>query len=99
MKKILENPSVLILMFLGIFGFSIGLFDNYRKLWMTANNLSTSSVSHVISISYLVTVLVLLFFTIKVPVEKLKKGIGITLMLKIITGILLLFLNNTENYF
>lgn len=94
-----KKISQMILIFLGIFGFSIGFFDNYRELWMNQNGLSISTISHVIFISYVVTILVLLFFTIKVSPNKIKKGITITLILKIFTSILLLILNNTKKIF
>lgn len=94
-----RSTSFYLLLFLGIFGFSIGLFDNYRELWMSANQLSTESISNVISISYLVTVLVLCFFMIKVSVEKLKIGILVSLFFKFLTSTFLLILNQSENLF
>ncbi len=96
MTKILNNKSLLLLIFLGIFGFAIGLFDNYRDLWMNSNGIGTASISKIISISYLVTVLVLLYFTIRVPNNKLKDGILISLILVMLTGTMLVVLNNTK---
>lgn len=94
MKKL--NKSTQILIFLSLFGFSLGLFNNYRELWMSANNLSASSISRVIGISSIVTVLVLFFFTIKVNTNKLKDGITISLILKMLTSTILICLNNTN---
>ncbi|MCM1052637.1 MAG: hypothetical protein NC483_01480 [Ruminococcus sp.] len=99
MTKILNNKSLLLLIFLGIFGFSIGLFDNYRDLWMNSNGISTISISKIISVSYLVTVLVLLYFTIRVPSNKLKDGILVSLVLVMVTGTVLVCLNNTSYAF
>lgn len=99
MKKLKANKSFCLLFFLALFGFSIGLFDNYRELWMNANNLSTTTISHVISISYIVTVFVLFYFTIKVTTNKLKWGICITLALNMMTGTALICLNHTEHTF
>jgi len=99
MKKVLSNQSLLILIFLGIFGFSIDLFDNYREMWMSVNYLSTTSISRVISVFYIVTVFVLLFFTIRVSADKLKTGILITLVLKLITGTILICLNQRDQFF
>ena len=90
------NKSTQILIFLGLFGFSLGLFNNYRELWMSANNLTPTSISRVIGISSIVTVLVLFFFTMKVNTNKLKDGITITLILKMLTSTLLICLNNTN---
>ncbi len=99
MKKLMENKSICLLIFLGLFGFSIGLFDNYRELWMSSNNLSAKTISHIISISYIVTVLVLCYFTIKISNNKLKWGICIALALNMITEAILICLNQTNYYF
>lgn len=99
MKKLFNNKSLTILIFLALFGFSIGLFDNYRELWMSANNMSSITISHIISISYIVTVLVLFYFTIRVSTEKLKNGIVISLMIKLITSTILICLNGTNKVF
>lgn len=99
MQKLKENKSFCLLFFLALFGFSIGLFDNYRELWMSVNGLSTTTISHVISISYIVTVFVLFYFTIRVSTNKLKWGICITLALNMITGATLICLNGTQNAF
>lgn len=94
MKKLSKSAEILI--FLGLFGFSLGLFNNYRELWMNANNLSATSISRIIGISSIITVLVLFFFTIKVNTNKLKDGITISLILKMLTSTILICLNNTN---
>lgn len=99
MSKIKKDECFKILVFLGLFGFSVGLFDNYRELWMSVNNLSTTSISRVISVSCLVTVLVLFFFTLKVSGKKLKLGISASLAIKMITGTALMYLNESNNLF
>lgn len=99
MQKLKNNSCFLLLVFLAIFGFSIGTFDNYRELWMSANGLSTSSISRVISVSYLVTVLVLFYFTIRVSPSKLKGGMLIALILNMVTGASLICLNGTDEFF
>lgn len=99
MKRIKNNQMLKLLIFLGLFGFSIGLFDNYREMWMAENGLATSTISHILSISNLVTVLCLFFFTIKVSTDKLHKGITITLILEMLTGGALAFLNSTNRVF
>lgn len=99
MKKILSNPSLMLLIFLGLFGFSIGVFDNYRELWMSSNNLSTGTISNVISLANIVTVLILFYFTLKVSTSKLKNGITICLILQMLTNTFLICLNNTNHLF
>ncbi len=99
MQKLKNNKSLCLLIFLALFGFSIGVFDNYRELWMNANSLSTSTISHVISISCVVTVFVLFYFTIRVSANKLKWGICISLACNMITGTALICLNGSDNFF
>jgi len=99
MKKIRNNKSIQLLLFLALFGFSVGLFNNYRELWMSANEIKPISISRIISFSYFITVLVLFFFTIKVTTSKLKYGITISLILKMITSSLLICLNESNHLF
>lgn len=99
MQKLKDNKGFCLLFFLALFGFSIGLFDNYRELWMSVNGLSTTAISHVIGISYIVTVFVLFYFTVRVSTNKLKWGICTSLTLNMITGTGLICLNGTENAF
>lgn len=99
MKKLFSNKYLMLLIFLSLFGFSIGLFDNYRELWMSTNNLSANSISLIISISNIITVLALIFFTLKISPKKLKNGITITLILEMLTSTFLVCLNNSNKLF
>lgn len=99
MKKYIDDKSFILLVFVALFGFSIGLFDNYKDLWMNANGMDSIMISHIISVSYIVTVLVLIYFTLRVPVEKLKLGIVVCLILKMLTSTVLICFNGTNNLF
>lgn len=99
MKKGKISKGFWLLFFLSLFGMAIGVFDNYRDLWMSANGISTVTISHIKSISNVVTVLALFYFTLKVPVDKLKKGMNVVLVLKMVAEVLLILLNKTENLF
>lgn len=95
MKKVLQNKCFWLLLFLGLFGFSVGLFDNYKDLWMSTNGFDTVTISHVKSISYVVTVLILFFFTIRVSQDKLKIGVTLSLILKMITSTVLICIDQS----
>ncbi len=99
MKRLVCDKSNILLIFVALFGFSVGLFDNYKDLWMSANGLDSVVISHIISVSYIVTVLVLLYFTIRVKADKLRIGIVICLILKMVTSTILICLNGTDNLF
>lgn len=97
--KIKENKSLLMLIFLGIFSFSTGLFSNYRELWLDSNGLSTLSISKIITFSSVVTTMALLFFSLKVSTKKLKNGVLVSIIMKMIASTVLLCLNNTQYTF
>lgn len=99
MDKETNKKGFWLLVFLAFFGLSIGVFDNYRDLWMSVNDISAVTISHIKSISNIVTVLALFYFTLRVPIDKLKKGMNIVLILKMIIGVILVFLNGTQNFF
>ena len=99
MQKIKTNKNFYLLVFLALFGFSIGCFDNYRELWMSSNGLATLTISNVISISYIVTVLALFYFTIRVSFHKLKLGMCIALVINMITETVLICLNQSNHQF
>lgn len=99
MKRIKENKGLMLLIFLGIFSFAIGIFDNYRELWLEANGMSSITISRIITFSYIITALSLLFFSLKVSTKKLKYGIVTCLVLKLVIDSLLVCLNNSEFYF
>lgn len=97
--KMVKDKNTRILIFLGFFGFALGLFSNYRELWLSANGITPESISRVISIASFITILVLLYFTFKISVNRLKNGISIVLILKLITSTILICLNNSNYLF
>jgi len=98
-EKFKKNKSLMVLLFLAVFSFSYGLFDNYRVLWLDQNGLSTSSISRVITFASVVTALALMFFSLKVSTKKLKYGVLVSLIMMMITSTFLLCLNGSEEYF
>ena len=93
-NKIKNDKSILFLVFLGLFGFSTGLFSNYRELWLASNGISPLSIGRIISFASIITVLVFFIFTMRVSLKNLKKGLTFCLLLKMITSTLLICLNN-----
>lgn len=96
-KKV--DNKFLILLVLAFFTVAVGLWGNYRQLWLAANNLSAASISKVISIASVVASLSLAFYTQKFSINKLKSGMIITLIIKIIISIILLAIDGTNNLF
>ncbi len=98
MKKILNKDNIF-LIFLAFFSISIGVFNNYRELWLTQNGLTVNSIGNINCFASIITVLLFLFFTIKVSPKILKKSISLCLILKMITCTGLVCLNNSNNLF
>lgn len=99
MSKVFKNKTFMLLVFLAIYSFSISLFDNYSELWLKSNGITTLSISKIITVASIVTALSLFFFSFKVSSKRLKNGMVITLVLKMITSTLLILFNNTGNHF
>lgn len=82
-------------LFLITFSLSVGIFSNYRDLWLSANMLNANTIARIISIASIITVLIFFFFTIKVSYKKLRFGVLIALILKMLCSAILICLNNS----
>lgn len=95
-SKIKINKTLMILIFLALFSFSVGVFDNYQELWLSDNGFSTQSISRILTYSSIVTALSLLFLSIKVSPHKLKNAMIIVVILKMVACTSLICLNGTS---
>ncbi|MBQ9012064.1 MAG: NUDIX domain-containing protein [Bacilli bacterium] len=94
MSKIkLENK---ILIMLAFFSVSVGLWGNFRQLWMQDNNFSATNISSVISIGTFVSVIGIFIIGKYIGISKLKKYLTIILTIKFLNLAFLYFLNKTE---
>ena len=55
MKKLKNENQILVM--LAFFSVSIGLWENFRQLWLQDNNFSPTNISNIISIGTLISVL------------------------------------------
>ena len=94
-KKILNENKILIM--LAFFSISIGLWSNFRQLWMQDNGLEATEISRIISLGTLICVLGILIFSKYIKLNNIKKFVIISLLIKIVNLIVLFFINNTEN--
>ena len=95
MKNIKSENQILIM--LAFFSISMGLWENFRQLWLQDNNFSATNISNIISIGTLVSVLGILFVGKHIKLSKLKRFVSMTLLVKFINLILLFTLNKTGN--
>ena len=94
MNKIKNENKILIM--LAFFSISVGLWGNFRQLWLQDNNFSVTNISNIISIGTLISVIVIAFIRKYISLDKLKNALVIVLLIKFINIFLLYFLNGTS---
>lgn len=97
MKKIKNENKILIM--LALFSISIGLWGNFRQLWLQDNRFLPTQISNIISIGTFESVIGIIIVAKFIHLSKLKRFIGIAIILKFINSIVLYFLNGTGHYF
>ena len=94
MKKIKDENKILIM--LAFFSISIGLWGNFRQLWLQDNNFSATQISNIISIGTFISVIGIALIGKYVTLNKLKKTLTSILSIKFINMLALYFLNGTN---
>ena len=93
MKKI-KNENIILIM-LAAFSISIGLWGNFRQLWLQDNGFSIENISSIISIGTCISVLGILFIGRYIGLKRLKNTVIVALIIKFINVILICFLNHS----
>lgn len=94
MKKIKDENKILIM--LAFFSISIGLWGNFRQLWLQDNNFSATQISNIISIGTFISVIGIALIGKYVTLNKLKKTLTSILTIKFMNMLALYFLNGTN---
>ena len=94
-KKLKEENKILVM--LAFFSISIGLWTNFKQLWLQDNNLEVEKISQILSVSGLFCVIASILFAKKVSLKNIQKVITIALLAKAIILIILATLNHTQN--
>ena len=94
MKKIKSQNQILIM--LAFFSISVGLWGNFRQLWLQDNNFSVSHISNIISIGTFISVILIALIGRYVTLNKLKTTLVFVLIIKFINMLALYFLNETN---
>lgn len=100
MNKIWNKKENQILIMLSFFSISIGLWGNFRQLWLQDNGFSISQISIILSLGTFVSVLGIMFVGKFVALNKLKNIITVSICIKFFNTVLLYFCNKTglNNY-
>lgn len=86
-----------ILIMLAFYSIAIGLWKNFRQLWLQGNSLDVTAISQILSLGTLMCAICLFITTKYTSLSKIKKFMVICLTIKIITFILMYILNCTGN--
>lgn len=94
MKNKLNNENKILIM-LAFFSVSIGLWGNFRQLWLEDNTFSVSNISNIISIGTLISVFAIAFIGKFIKLNKLKNTILFVLIIKFINMLFMFYLNRS----
>ena len=97
MKKIKSENQILIM--LAFFSVSMGLWENFRQLWLQDNNFSVTNISNIISIGTLMSVFGIMFAGKYFKLKGLKAFVTLSLIVKFFNLLILFNLKNTANIF
>lgn len=95
MKRIKDENKILIM--LAFFSISIGLWGNFRQLWMQDNNFAITQISNIISIGTFISVIAIAIIGKYITLNKLKNTLIVVLIAKFINMLTLYYLNGTNN--
>lgn len=93
MNKVKEENKILIM--LAFFSISVGLWGNFRQLWLQDNNFAVTNISNILSIGTFISCVIIALIGKYVKLDKLKNMLVIVLIVKLINMIWLYTLNHT----
>lgn len=96
MSKIKSENQILIM--LAFFSISMGLWENFRQLWLQDNGFFATNISNIISIGTLISVVGILLAGKYIKLEKLKAFVSISLIVKFLNLLWLLGINHSSNH-
>ena len=80
---------------LAFFSISVGLWGNFRQLWLQDNNFAVTNISNILSIGTFISCVIIALIGKYVKLDKLKNMLVIVLIIKLINMIWLYTLNHT----
>ena len=94
LKKAMNKSENKILIMLAIFSISMGLWENFRQLWLEDNNFSAINISNILSIGTIASVVGIMFVGKYIKISKLKDLVTYSLIIKFLNLVLIFYLNN-----
>ena len=94
LKKAMNKSENKILIMLAIFSISMGLWENFRQLWLEDNSFSAINISNILSIGTISSVVGIMFVGKYIKISKLKDLVTYSLIIKFLNLVLIFYLNN-----
>lgn len=86
-----------ILIMLAFFSISMGLWNNFRQLWLQSNNMNVSEISSLLSVGTFVSAILIFISAKSLKLDKIKGFITGCLLFNSINMFVLLLINGTSN--
>ncbi len=86
-----------ILIMLAFFSISMGLWNNFRQLWLESNNMNVSQISNLLSIGTFISAILIFISAKSLKLNKIKGFITGCLLINSINMFLLFLINGTGN--
>ena len=96
MTKKLSKKENKILVMLAFFSLSVGLWTNFKELWLQANNLDIGQISGVLSFATFLSAVIIIIIATKIKLKNIVLLIKYTLIIKILVMLLLFLFNNSN---
>ncbi len=84
-----------ILIMLACFSVSVGLWENFRQLWLQKNDFTTTAISNITSLGTIFTVIGVIVVAKTVDVPRMKRFMSIALIARSVNMLLMFILNST----
>ena len=92
LKRIKEENKILIM--LAFFSIGIGLWGNFRQLWLESNNFSVATISKILSFASLISAISIFISSMYLKLSKIKSFVTLALFIKVLSMIALFLTNN-----
>lgn len=90
-KKLFKKENKILVM-LAFFSLSVGLWTNFKELWLQSNNLDVRQISGVLSFATFLSAVIIILIATKIKLKNIVLLIKYTLIIKIIVMLLLFFI-------
>ena len=87
MKKVKDENKILIM--LAFFSISVGLWGNFRQLWLQDNNFTVTQIGNIISVGTFFSIIGIAIIALYIKLNKLKNTLTIILIIKFINMLVL----------